>query len=181
MKKYIFNSDRLGFRHWQDADVSLFAEMGKDPAVMEFFPKTLTEQESAAMVNRINGHFEEKGYGLYAVDELATQDFIGYIGFATPGFQADFTPCLEIGWRLRREVWGRGLATEGALKCLGYGFQTFHFPEVVSFTAAINHRSIRVMQKIGMQQAGLFFHPLLEEESPLREHVLYKIGGGWAR
>ena len=63
MEKYIFQSDRLGFRHWQDADLVPLVEMGKDPVVMEFFPKTLMEQESAAMVNRINGHFEEKGYG----------------------------------------------------------------------------------------------------------------------
>jgi ribosomal-protein-alanine N-acetyltransferase len=176
MKTYVFESSRLGFRNWLDSDRVPFAKMGKDASVMEFFPKLLTDQESEELVERIKAHFKEKGYGLYAVDRLDTQTFIGFIGFSTPGFQADFTPCTEIGWRLRQEAWGQGFATEGALRCLEYGFATYNFPEIFSFTAEINQRSVRVMQKIGMHPEGAFDHPLLEDGSRLKKHVLYKIG-----
>jgi RimJ/RimL family protein N-acetyltransferase len=175
-RKYLFESARLGFRHWLDRDVALFTRMCKDASVMEFFPKTLTEQESEEMTERIKAHFTEKGYGLYAVDRLDKGEFIGFTGFSTPRFQAEFTPCTEIGWRLQREAWGQGFASEGALRCLEFGFQVLGFPEVVSFTAGTNLRSIRVMEKIGMHRAGTFDHPLLEDGSPLKKHVLYKIG-----
>ena len=175
MPSYIFQSERLGFRHWVNDDIVPFAEMCNDPLVMEFFPKKLTLQETNALIERIKKHFIEKGYGLYAVDRLNTQTFIGFIGFATPGFEAYFTPCVEIGWRLKKESWDQGFATEGALKCLEYGFQQLNFQDVFSFTSEINQRSIRVMQKIGMQKVGTFDHPLVEEGSKLRKHVLYKI------
>jgi RimJ/RimL family protein N-acetyltransferase len=149
--------------------------MGKDASVMQFFSKILTDQESEELVERIKAHFREKGYGLYAVDKLDTQTFIGFIGFSTPRFQANFTPCTEIGWRLQRDAWGQGFATEGALKCLEYGFETFNFPDIFSFTAEINQRSVRVMQKIGMRREGTFDHPLVEDSSQLKKHVLYKI------
>ncbi len=175
MANYLFRSARLGFRKWEEDDLHPFAAMCSDPAVMQYFPQTLSFQETQELVTRINTHFEEKGYGLYAVELLSIQSFVGFIGFSTPRFQADFTPCTEIGWRLQKEVWGNGLATEGAMKCLEYGFEQFHFPEIVSFTSIINRPSIRVMEKAGMQFAGTFDHPLIVDGSPLRKHVLYKI------
>jgi len=175
MKKYLFTSARLGFRQWEDTDLPFFSEMGRDPEVMRFFPSTLSEEESAALVTRIKNHFSEKGYCFYAVDLLDTKTFIGFIGLSTPRFTADFTPCAEIGWRLKRAAWGQGLATEGAIRCLEYGFATFQFPEIYSFTATINKPSEQVMRKAGMQQVGTFFHPLVADHSPLKEHVLYRI------
>lgn len=175
MPSYIFQSERLGFRHWVNDDIVPFAEMCNDPFVMEFFPKRLSLQETNELVERIKKHFAENGYGLYAVDILDTQTFIGFIGFATPRFEAFFTPCIEIGWRLKRDSWGQGFATEGASKCLEYGFQQLNFREVFSFTSENNQRSVRVMQKIGMQLVGSFEHPLIEEGNKLRKHVLYKV------
>ncbi|SEW39717.1 GNAT family N-acetyltransferase [Chitinophaga arvensicola] len=175
MKDYLFTSARLGFRYWEETDLVPFCEMGKDPEVMQFFPATLPEQDSIAMVARIRQHFSEKGYGLYAVDLLSTQKFIGFIGLSTPRFDAYFTPCTEIGWRLRRDAWGRGLATEGAIRCLSYAFETFDFSEIYSFTAVINQPSERVMQKAGMQQVGTFQHPMVADDSPLKAHVLYRM------
>ncbi|MBV8251276.1 MAG: GNAT family N-acetyltransferase [Chitinophaga sp.] len=175
MKDYIFTSARLGFRRWLSGDEAPFAAMNVNEAVMEFFPNTLTPTDTRAMMDRMELHFSKYGYGLYAVDLLATGEFIGFIGFSHPAFEATFTPCVEIGWRLRAEAWGAGLATEGAIRCLQYGFDQLGLEEVVSFTATLNQRSERVMQKIGMTFLTIFNHPSLPTHHPLMPHVLYKI------
>jgi RimJ/RimL family protein N-acetyltransferase len=144
---------------------------------MEFFPKRLTREESDAMVDRIEAHFRSKGFGLYAVELCEGGRFIGYVGLHTPTFEARFTPCVEIGWRLAGDVWGEGLAAEAALAVARHAFENIGLDEIVSFTAPANHRSIRVMQKIGMTRnpAGDFEHPSLPVGHPLRPHVLYRL------
>lgn len=104
--------------------------------------------------------------------------FIGYTGLHHAVFDTDFCPCLEIGWRLRAEAWGKGYATEGAQACLDYAFDTLHLPEIYSFTSLPNKRSERVMQKIGMQKVKEFDHPLVPCGHPLLRHVLYRIQKG---
>lgn len=106
---------------------------------------------------------------------LPTGSFIGFVGLCRPGFEAFFTPCVEIGWRLRREAWGFGYATEGAGACLAYGFRELGLDRIYAFTAVDNARSERVMQKIGMGKLGAFDHPKLEEGHWLRRHVVYHI------
>ncbi len=174
MTPYIFWSERLGFRTWENKDLAPFAALNSDERVMEFFPNPLSPKQSEEGLVRIRQHFEEHGFGFYAVDRLDTRQFIGFIGFAVPNFHSFFTPCVEIGWRLGFEHWGQGLATEGAQTCLTYGFQTLEFREVFSFTALQNKRSERVMIKIGMEKMGTFDHPKLEAGHWLRKHVLYK-------
>ena len=149
--------------------------MNADPYVMKYFPYLMTKEQTMVMIERIKTHFEKNGFGLYAVDELATGQFIGFIGFSTATFESDFTPCTEIGWRLRKEAWNKGFATEGALACLEYGVPKFGLKDIYSFTAVLNKPSERVMQKIGMTKIGEFAHPRVSESSPLRPHVLYKI------
>ena len=149
--------------------------MNEDPAVMEFFPGTLTPNETGTMLQRIEDHFEKYGYGLYVVDLLSTGAFLGFTGFPTPPSRAGSHPVSEIGWRLKKEAWGQGYATlEAASACLQYGCETFGFDKVLSFTAAINKRSERIMQKIGMTHSGVFDHPGVEEGHALRPHVLYE-------
>ncbi len=172
---YIFESERLGFRMWKDSDRKLFARMNKDLEVMEFFPKSLNEEESNAFVDRIQDHMEKDGYGLWAVEIKETGDFIGFIGFAKPSFESFFTPCIEIGWRLDKEFWNRGYGTEGARRCLEYGFDKLGFTEIHSFTSKINVRSWHLMEKIGMVKLGDFDHPRIEEGNPLKPHVVYLI------
>ncbi|RAJ79116.1 RimJ/RimL family protein N-acetyltransferase [Chitinophaga dinghuensis] len=174
MKEYIFTSARLGFRRWLPEDEAPFAAMNANEAVMEFFPNTLTPADTRALIDRIEQRFSEQGYGLYAVDLLETGAFIGFIGFSHPRFEASFTPCVEIGWRLRPEVWNAGLATEGAKRCLQYGFEQLGLEEIVSFTAVLNQRSERIMQKAGMTFVTIFDHPSLPVGHPLMPHVLYK-------
>jgi len=159
MSLYIITTARLGLRKWLPSDIAPFTNMNQDETVMQYFPKTLTDEETIAMVTRINAHFEKHGFGLFAVEHKLTKEFIGYTGFAIPNFESFFTPCVEIGWRFKKEVWGQGFATEAAMACLRYGFENLGFDEVFSFTAAINIKSENVMQRIGMTHTGYLDHP----------------------
>jgi ribosomal-protein-alanine N-acetyltransferase len=169
-------TERLLLRAWGDADREPFARMNADPRVMEYFPAPLTRAESHALVDRIQAHFAEHGWGVWATELRATGEFIGFIGLNVPTFEAHFTPCVEIGWRLAAEHWGKGLATEGARAALDCAFDELRLPEVVSFTTVANHRSRCVMEKIGMRHdaADDFDHPGLPEGHALRPHVLYR-------
>lgn len=173
--RYIFKSDRLGFRNWEEGDLTPFAEMNADPEVMTFFPNCLTRDQTAEMIARLKTGYAENGYTFFAVDELESQDFIGFIGLIQPNFEAFFTPCVEIGWRLKKSVWNKGYATEGANACLTYGFKTFGFSEIIAITAVVNKKSERIMQKVGMTYIGIFEHPQLALGHELRSHLVYKI------
>lgn len=174
-KRYLFQTQRIGFRNWLDADLDPFAAMNQDPAVMEFFPKTLTREESASMIQRLQKTYQQYGYTFYAVDRLDTGELIGFIGMIYQTFEAMFTPCVEIGWRLKRSAWGHGFATEGAKACLDYGFEELGFTSIYSITPLQNVRSEKVMQRIGMEQIGEFDHPKLEQGHWLERHVIYRI------
>ncbi len=175
MNEYYFTSARLGFRNWKPEDLEPFAALCADPEVMEFFPSVKTREETQEFIERSMAHFAKYGYGWFAVELLDSKEFIGFIGLAHPRFESFFTPCMEIGWRLAKEHWNKGYATEGATACLNYAFTTLGASEVYSFTAKTNLRSENVMQKIGMEKIGEFEHPMLEVGSPLRLHVLYRI------
>ena len=170
----LFTSDRLGFRNWTADDLDALATLNADAEVMEYFPRTQSREESAAFIQRMQAHFEEYGHTFFAAEERATGEVIGFIGFIyQTKLKLDFTPCPEIGWRLKKSAWGKGYATEGAARCLDYAKNEMGYTEMYSFTAALNVRSERVMRKIGMERKGTFEHPALEEGSALREHVLY--------
>ena len=168
---------RLLLRHWRVEDRPAFAAMNRDSRVMEHFPAVMSPAESDALADRIQAHFEQREFGLWAVEIPGVTPFAGYVGLAVPRFAASFTPCVEIGWRLAAEYWGRGYATEGARAALTFGFETLQLTEIVSFTAVGNVRSRRVMEKLGMTHntADDFDHPLLPEGHRLRRHVLYRI------
>jgi ribosomal-protein-alanine N-acetyltransferase len=174
MSKAIITTPRLILRQWQTSDYDLFVQMCRDKDVMQFFPSTLTKDETVPLIKNILAHFAEYGYGAYAAERTDNNKFIGFIGFSHPTFKADFTPCIEIAWRLSKENWNQGFATEGAKACLDYGFSELKFKEVYSFTSKLNLPSIRVMQKIGMIEAGEFEHPNLPAGHKLSTHVLYK-------
>lgn len=170
-------TQRLLLRRWLPADRPAFAALNADPRVVEFLPKAMTREESDSMADRIEAHFREHGFGLWAVELVGVAPLIGFVGLSVPRFTAAFTPCVEIGWRLAAEHWGRGYATEGARAVLAFGFGPLGLAEILSFTVPANVRSRRVMEKIGMTHspADDFDHPLLPEGHPLRRHVLYRI------
>ncbi len=173
--EYILLTERLGLRRWIDSDTEPFAKMNMDKKMMKYFPGTLSYSETQDFVNRITSHFDKYNFGLYAVEEKSTKEFIGFTGFSIPTFEASFMPCVEIGWRYKKEFWGKGLATEAAKTCLTYGFEALHFDKVVSFTSALNINSEKVMKRIGMTFIGYFDHPKIDKNNPLCQHVLYQV------
>ena len=172
-------TDRLCLRRWLVEDRIPFARLNADPRVMEFFPGPLSREESDTRAHRIEAHFEQHGFGLWAVEIPGITRFAGVIGLSIPTFEAPFMPCVEIGWRLDAEYWNRGYATEGARAALEFGFQSLQLEEIVSYTVPGNVRSRRVMERIGMTHSASedFDHPVLPEGHPLRRHVLYRLVG----
>lgn len=170
-------TQRLLLRPWQDADFDPLVAMGNDPCVMEFFPSLMSREDTAAMLGRIRTHHETHGFGYWAVEIPGVTSFAGFIGLAVPRFEAHFTPCVEIGWRLKPEYWGKGLASEGARAALEFGFDRQGLPEIVAMTAVSNVRSRRVMERLGMtyDSADDFDHPLISAGHPLQRHVLYRL------
>lgn len=144
---------------------------------MKYFPRLLSSAESDGLATRIEAHFTDHGFGVWSVELPGIAPFIGYVGLSIPTFEARFTPCVEIGWRLARSYWGNGFATEGAREVLRFGFSHLELREVVSFTVPANLRSCRVMERLGMHRspADDFDHPQLPEGHALRRHVLYRL------
>ena len=169
-------TDRLLLRRWRESDFAPFAAMNADPRVMRYFARTLARHESDELVARIEERAERDGFGLWAVEIPDVTPFAGFIGLSVPAFTAHFTPCVEIGWRLAADCWGRGYATEGARAALDFGFDAAGLEEIVSFTTAENWRSRRVMERIGMTHDPRddFDYPAYAEGHPLRRHVLYR-------
>lgn len=176
----VYLADTLILREWQDDDLPAFSHINQDPKVLEFLPAPLTMEETASWIKRIQLHFKQHGYGLFAATIKNTDEVIGYIGLNIPTFESHFTPCVEIGWRLASEHWGHGYATEGAKAVLEYGFAHAGLNEIVSFTVPANKRSIAVMEKIGMSRNATddFRHPKLPIDHPLSLHVLYRTRNG---
>lgn len=173
-KKFI-ETERLLLREWLPSDEISYIKMNKDIAVMQFFPTILTAEQSIEHIARISTLIKEAGYGLFAVERKEDGAFIGFTGFSHPRFEASFTPCVEIGWRIAKKYWNKGYATEAAKACLVFGFTEMQWKEICSFTSVLNNRSENMMRKIGMQKAEEFDHPLLDKGHPLQKHVLYKI------
>ena len=171
------STERLILRPWRDADLPAFAALNADPRVAEFLPKCLERAESDALAARIAAHFRQHGCGLWAVEAPGGAPFIGFAGLAVPGFDAHFTPCLEIGWRLAFAHWSRGYATEAARRVLAHAFGPLGRAEIVSFTTRGNRRSRAVMERLAMRYdpADDFLHPALSEGHPQRPHVLYRL------
>lgn len=169
-------TDRLILRHWRQSDRPPFARLNADARVMEFLPRILSKLESDSLAERIEAHFQQHGFGLYAAERRSDGNFIGFIGLNVPLFHAAFTPCVEIGWRLAFEYWGQGYATEGAREVMRFGFEVLELLEVVSFTVPANIRSVRVMEKLGMTHDpdDDFDHPRVPVGHPLRRHMLYR-------
>jgi RimJ/RimL family protein N-acetyltransferase len=170
------HGERVLLREWVSDDLAPFAALNADPRVMEHYPSRLTRPESDAFVlDRIIPQFAERGFGLWAVEVPEVVRFVGYVGLDVPTFEAEFTPCVEIGWRLAFPHWGHGYATEAAQVALAFGFEEAGLEEIWSFTTPSNRRSVAVMERLGMSRVGEFDHPRLPAGHRLRRHVLYRL------
>ncbi|HEY1507617.1 MAG TPA: GNAT family N-acetyltransferase [Solirubrobacteraceae bacterium] len=169
-------TERLRLRQWRDADLDPFAALNADAEVMRHFPAPMTRAQSDAFADGVRSKITRDGWGLWAVEVTDGPSFIGFVGLNRPRFEAHFTPAVEVGWRLARQYWGHGYATEAATAALVFGFEQVDLEEIVSFTVPVNERSRRVMRRLGLRhdEADDFDHPNLDE-GPLRHHVLYRI------
>ena len=174
----MIETERLLLRRWKKSDLNPFSKMNADPRVMEFFPNLLSREQVEAMIERIELHFEERGFGLWAAEEKANQRFIGFVGLQIPNFDPPFGSCIEIGWRLNFESWGKGYATEAAREVLKFAFEELKLKEVIAMAVKTNFRSLGVMAKLGMTYDPTcdFDHPKYQAENPHKRHVLYRIG-----
>ncbi|MDT8429741.1 MAG: GNAT family N-acetyltransferase [Pseudomonadales bacterium] len=170
-------TDRLLLRQWRDSDKEPFSTLNADPRVMEYFPSLLSRSESDSVADRCKSLIADKGWGLWAAELKESKLFIGFVGLHIPSDDLPFSPCVEIGWRLAYEHWGKGYATEAALTALNVGFQQLLLDEIVSFTTLSNFKSQAVMKRIGMAMTETFEHPALPKGSPLRKHCLYRLTG----
>lgn len=169
---YTIKTERLGLRNWRSEDLEPMAGLCANEEVMRYFPSTLTESETEAMLARLSAHFETYGFTYFAVDVLETGALIGFIGMKHQNYEVDFCPHVDIGWRLLPEYWGYGYATEGARACLA-AKSRWDIPEVLSVASELNVPSWKVMERIGMTYVKNFEHPVLKEGDPLRDFRLY--------
>lgn len=170
-------TERLLLRQWRDDDKLAFAALNADPAVMEHFPAPLSRAESDSFVDRMRDRLADHGWGLWAVERLDDGALLGFTGLAHFAEGFPFAPATEVGWRLARQFWGYGYATEAAHAALDYAFSVLALDEVVSMTASGNVRSQRVMQRLGMTRdpAEDFDHPRVPDGHPTRRHVLHRL------
>ena len=176
----VIETERLYLRQWQASDFAVFAEINADPEVMKYFPKLLTPKVSDIIASKCQQLIANQGWGLWAVslkDSTKTyDDFIGFVGLNDTHADMSFAPAVEIAWRLHKDYWGQGYATEAARAALNFAFTELSLDEVVSFTAVINQRSQLIMERIGMMDTRAnFYHPALDPNHRLAEHVLYNM------
>jgi RimJ/RimL family protein N-acetyltransferase len=174
----VLRGDRVVLRGWEPRDAEPFAAMNADPVVMEHFPAALARGDSDAMMERLQQGLERRGWGAWCLDIDGT--CAGFVGLTPVTFEAPFTPCVEIGWRMAAAYWGKGYVTEAARLAVGLGFGMVGLGEIVSFTAVANWRSRRVMERLGMRRRDFedFDHPRVPHGHPLQRHVLYRLAAG---
>lgn len=170
------STKRLKLRQWKKSDFQPFAVLNSDKEVMEFFPKTLSSKTSLEIALKLQDFINRNGWGFWAVEKLEDKKFIGFVGLNKPDYQLPFSPCVEIGWRLAKENWNKGYATEAAQEALRFGFKKLELTEIVAFTPVQNIKSETIMKKINMINTNQnFMHPKVPENHILSEHLLYKI------
>jgi ribosomal-protein-alanine N-acetyltransferase len=168
---------RLILRPWLDRDREPFARMSADPQVMAHLLPFASPEAVDAWIDRQQVHLETHGFCFWAVESKADGTFIGAAGLLRVGYEAHFTPAVEVGWRLDRRFWGQGYAPEAAARAIRFGFEHLDLQEIVANTVPANRNSRRVMEKLGMSHTAAddFDHPLVPIEHPLRRQVLYRL------
>jgi RimJ/RimL family protein N-acetyltransferase len=170
-------TERLLMRRWQDSDREPFAALNADAETMRYFPNTLDRAASDAIIERIEGLIEQQGFGLWALEVIESGQFIGFTGLNPMPEGVPGAGGMEVGWRLVRNAWHHGYATEAANASLDVAFNGVGLAEIWSMTSVLNEPSQAVMRRIGLTEHGRFEHPRVPEGSPLRPHVVYH---GWS-
>jgi RimJ/RimL family protein N-acetyltransferase len=171
----VIETERLILRAWKDADRAPFIAMSADPAVMEPLGGVLSESEVDDYIARGRQRLAIFGFGRWAVERREDGAFIGVVGLAPVHPSLPLPAGFEMGWRLARDAWGHGHATEAARAAIKDGFERGGLTEVFAFTSLPNLPSQTVMERIGMQRTPTldFDHPALPPEHPLRRHLVW--------
>jgi RimJ/RimL family protein N-acetyltransferase len=153
-------TERLWLRRWSAAQhTHALADVNRDPRVMRYLGGPLTDAETAEASQRYEDHWDAHGFGLWAATEKASGHTMGFIGLWHPLWHPELSSEVEVGWRLRRAAWGRGLATEGARAALRAGFDELGLQEIISIVDPENAASMAVTRKLGMTLRGSGVHP----------------------
>lgn len=179
MPTFVLKTPRMILRPWRDKDYAPYAALNADPEVRRYWAATLTMEESDTQAAEFQKHIEEHGFGFWAAEAPGLARFIGFIGLKHVEPDLPFAPAVEAGWRLARNYWGRGYATEGARASLADGFGRLGLKEIVAYTVAFNAPSRRVMERIGMTHdpADDFDHKDRTPTDPHRRYVVYRKRG----
>ena len=167
---------RVLLRAWKESDLAPWVALNSDAENMRYFPRTYTSEESHASFQRFRELLDSNPFGLWAAEEKSSGAFMGFVGLAhqdLPG--VSFMPCNEIGWRLDKNYWGKGYATEAAKTVLEFGLKELNLPIIYSYTALQNLPSINVMRKIGLRERPelTFEHPKIPDGNPVKTHLVY--------
>lgn len=170
------HTKRCVLRQWKDSDVAAWCEMNADAEVRRYFPNVASDEQARGEALRRRDAIAQRGWGMWALEVPGVLPFAGFVGLAVPHYEAAWIPAVEIGWRLMRSAWGRGLATEAAQAALDFGFTRLALNEIVAITVPSNMPSRRVMDRLGMvrDNAADFDHPRIDAGHPLQRHVLYR-------
>jgi RimJ/RimL family protein N-acetyltransferase len=165
-------TDRLTLRGWRDDDLDALAALNADPEVMRYIGdgSVRDRRQSAEGLLKMMATWQERGYGLFAVEVRETGVLIGWAGFAVPDFLPEVLPAVEIGWRLNRGSWGYGYATEAATAALRFGFLDRGLDRIISIRHVLNVRSARVMEKLGLSHE--FDTVVPENHRPVAVHAI---------
>lgn len=166
---------RLILRQWKSDDHAFFAELNSCKEVMQYFPNTLNEVESTNLALKLAQLISDRGWGIWAVEDKKSNKFIGFVGLHNSPEELKISPATEIGWRLSKQFWGKGYATEAAEKVLEFAFNNLNVASIVSLTSVVNTPSQKVMSRIKMTNTGQNFQHPSVTNTQLKEHVLYKI------
>ncbi|MFE6101486.1 GNAT family N-acetyltransferase [Streptomyces laurentii] len=144
---------RLILRRWREEDVAPLAAIHADPEVMRWIRDggVRDERQTRDGIRAWEGEWESRGFGLFAVEVRATGELAGFTGLSVPHFLPEVLPAVEVGWRLGRAHWGRGLATEAAAAAVRFGFEERGLERIVSIAQVGNDASERIMTKLGMR------------------------------
>ncbi len=166
---------RLRLRQWQTQDLQPLIELNADPQVMRYFPAPLYPHQSKALFKHCQHFMNQHGWGVWVLEHLESQQFMGMVGLNIPQSAIEFMPCVEIIWRLESRWWRQGYAFEAAQACLEFGLNTLELQEILAFTSLLNLPSQGLMQKLDMTYVQNFDHPNLNQDNPLRPHCLYRL------
>jgi RimJ/RimL family protein N-acetyltransferase len=168
-------TERLLMRRWRESDREPFAALNGDAETLKYFPGTLDRAASDALIDRIEAGFDERGFGLWALEVAGSGQFIGFTGLNPMPDDVPGAGGMEVGWRLTRDAWHHGYATEAARAALTVAFDGAGLDEVWSMTAVLNQPSQAVMRRLGMTEVARFDHPRVPPGHPLQPHVTYHL------